>query len=106
MQWIAGLDFTADGQLLVTGFFTVSLQYVLHCSYLSVFLLQSDLIVYDMSSNQVLLKVECGGGHRSWDLFLSSEFTATLVHVKRHDVILNQGSLARCQRIVKVPCTC
>lgn len=58
MDWISGLIFnkqndnSIDTDMLVTGFLT------------------TQFVVYSMSLNQVLLRIECGGGHRNWDLVI------------------------------------
>ena len=32
------------------------------------FLLQVEFVVYDMATSQVMMSVDCGGGHRNWDI--------------------------------------
>ncbi|ELU07060.1 hypothetical protein CAPTEDRAFT_228218 [Capitella teleta] len=62
---------------------------------------RSDLILYEMRSNQVLLRLECGGGHRSWDLHTTSDLSAVVCYIKAQDVVLGESHLAACQKIIK-----
>ena len=57
-----------------------------------------------MTSCQTLLRVPCGGGHRSWDmqLYQHSCHQADIVYVKSQDLVLCRAELQFNQSLLKV----
>lgn len=44
-------------------------------------------MVWSTRLESAIMTVECGGGHRSWDFYLSKDGTATFAAIKKKDVI-------------------
>ncbi|CAL1262805.1 unnamed protein product [Larinioides sclopetarius] len=68
LEWIGRMLF-CDKDLLLLGFHT------------------KDFMVWSTQLESAIMTVECGGGHRSWDFYLSEDGTATFAAIKKKDVI-------------------
>ncbi|KAM9098590.1 WD repeat-containing protein 6 [Sarcophilus harrisii] len=69
LDWLAGLSFTPDGNLLVLGFHS------------------TDFVVWSPSTHEKLHVVPCGGGHRSWG-YAHSPATMVFAYIKAGDVLV------------------
>ncbi|XP_060095373.1 tRNA (34-2'-O)-methyltransferase regulator WDR6 [Heteronotia binoei] len=83
LEWLEGLHFSSDGSTWVLGF---------HAAH---------FVLWDVSSNEMLLSIPCGGGHRSWSHThrLSAE---TFAYVRSGDVVVYQSrDASNGQRVLK-----
>ncbi|XP_074139331.1 tRNA (34-2'-O)-methyltransferase regulator WDR6 isoform X2 [Sminthopsis crassicaudata] len=69
LDWLAGLSFSPDGNLLVLGFHS------------------TDFVVWSPSTHEKLHVVPCGGGHRSWG-YAHSPDTMVFAYIKAGDVLV------------------
>ncbi|XP_055955530.1 WD repeat-containing protein 6 [Patella vulgata] len=81
LEWIDRLVFI-DNKLQVYGFHSTS------------------FVIWSEVDNQLLVEIECGGGHRSWDCKLKGQ-EAKFLYIKNGDVILHNASLQSNQLILK-----
>ena len=63
--------------------------------------------MYDVTNEEQVFSVQCGGGHRSWDLLLqrddvTGELEAMFVYVKQQTVVTCQETICRRQQILSV----
>ncbi|XP_053154875.1 WD repeat-containing protein 6 isoform X2 [Hemicordylus capensis] len=85
LEWLEELRFGPRGSMCVLGF---------HAAH---------FVLWSASSNEKLLSIPCGGGHRSWSLTRSLS-AQTFAYVKSGDVIVFQSSGAPDeQRVFKEP---
>ncbi|XP_071505459.1 tRNA (34-2'-O)-methyltransferase regulator WDR6-like [Diadema antillarum] len=71
-DWLEKLIFTDEGDILVLGFHSVN------------------FVIWSTSSNEALLRVDCGGGHRAWDFGLLDDQTATFACIKMKQLLLSR----------------
>ncbi|XP_072178012.1 tRNA (34-2'-O)-methyltransferase regulator WDR6-like [Diadema setosum] len=71
-DWLEKLIFTDEGDILVLGFHSVN------------------FVVWSTSSNEALLRVDCGGGHRAWNFGLLDDQTATFACIKMKQLLLSR----------------
>ena len=57
--------------------------------------------MYSVDTNQKLVSIPCGGGHRAWD-FCYHDNAGYLVYIKSGDVVFVKADLQRCQARIKV----
>ncbi|XP_043835853.1 WD repeat-containing protein 6 [Dromiciops gliroides] len=69
MDWVAGLSFAPDGNLLVLGFHS------------------TDFLVWSPRTHEKLHIVPCGGGHRSWG-YAQTPATMVFAYIKAGDVMV------------------
>ncbi|GFT80989.1 WD repeat-containing protein 6 [Trichonephila clavipes] len=74
LEWIGKMLFYNE-DLLLLGFHT------------------KDFMVWSTQLESSIMAVECGGGHRSWDFYLSEDGVATFAAIKRKDVIFSKENL-------------
>ncbi|KAM4022129.1 tRNA (34-2'-O)-methyltransferase regulator WDR6 isoform 1-T2 [Anomaloglossus baeobatrachus] len=85
MEWIESLSFTPDGDLHILGFHS------------------TDFVVWSSRSNEKLLCVPCGGGHRSWS-YKKDGSREVFVYIKSGDVFAHHSQqVERIQNVVKEP---
>eukprot|EP00794_Sanderia_malayensis_P005575 gene5575-6264_t len=98
MDWIEGIEVSSN-DILVYGFY-----------------MQSYFAIWSSSSNEMLLKISCGGGYRSWDLFMPSlgDHSCSFVYLKgpiikscfvpiiRNQLIVKEGLHGREIKCIKV----
>ncbi|XP_020854969.1 tRNA (34-2'-O)-methyltransferase regulator WDR6 isoform X1 [Phascolarctos cinereus] len=72
MDWVAGLSFASDGNLLVLGFHS------------------TDFVVWSPRTHEKLHIVPCGGGHRSWG-YARTSATMVFACIKAGDVMVYQA---------------
>ncbi|XP_064630402.1 tRNA (34-2'-O)-methyltransferase regulator WDR6-like [Lineus longissimus] len=82
-EWLCQLLFT-DNDTFALGFHTVNFE------------------LWSLNTNQKMLEIECGGGHRDWD-FCYHDNQAVFVYIKKGDIVLHQGELRSNQQIIKPP---
>ncbi|XP_066471962.1 tRNA (34-2'-O)-methyltransferase regulator WDR6 [Tiliqua scincoides] len=83
LEWLEELRFGPNGGVFVLGFYA------------------ADFVLWSASSNEKLLCVPCGGGHRSWS-YAHSLSTETFAYVKSGDVVVYRSRDAPAgQRILK-----
>ncbi|KAL8212806.1 UNVERIFIED_CONTAM: hypothetical protein K2H54_058812 [Gekko kuhli] len=83
LEWLEGLHFGSDGSTQVLGF---------HATH---------FVLWDASSNETLLSIPCGGGHRSWS-YTRSLSAETFAYVKAGDVVVFQSrDMASGQQVLK-----
>uniref|UniRef100_F6ZJG9 tRNA (34-2'-O)-methyltransferase regulator WDR6 n=2 Tax=Monodelphis domestica TaxID=13616 RepID=F6ZJG9_MONDO len=84
MDWVAGLSFAPDENLLVLGFHS------------------TDFVVWSPRTHEKLHKVPCGGGHRSWG-YTSTPATMVFAYIKAGDVMVYQAQEggSSCQAVLK-----
>ncbi|XP_044535752.1 WD repeat-containing protein 6 [Gracilinanus agilis] len=84
MDWVAGLSFAPDGNLLVLGFHS------------------TDFVVWSPRTHEKLHVVPCGGGHRSWG-YTSTPATMVFAYIKAGDVMVYQAQEggSSCQAVLK-----
>eukprot|EP00795_Rhopilema_esculentum_P011998 gene11998-2581_t len=85
MDWIEGLLFN-QGDILVYGFY-----------------MQSHFAVWSTNLNEIILKINCGGGYRSWDLLLHGHDNTYFTYLKGPTILLYKKSFTNSQRILKEP---
>ena len=64
-------------------------------------LFQEKFVLWSVGSNQKLMEVACGGGHRAWDFALQEE-RGIMGYIKNKHVILAKAAIATSQVILKV----
>ncbi|GFY63366.1 WD repeat-containing protein 6 [Trichonephila inaurata madagascariensis] len=74
LEWIGKMLFYNE-DLLLLGFHT------------------KDFMVWSTQLESSIMAVECGGGHRSWDFYLSEDGVATFAAIKKKDVIFSKENL-------------
>ncbi|CAG2066885.1 unnamed protein product [Timema podura] len=57
-------------------------------------------VLWDPIQSRLVLQVECGGGHRSWDYHVDLSFQLTLVFIKDKQVHLSHHDL---EQLVRLP---
>ncbi|XP_077781245.1 tRNA (34-2'-O)-methyltransferase regulator WDR6 isoform X3 [Podarcis muralis] len=83
LEWLEELRFGPDGSMWVLGFHA------------------DRFVLWSASSNEMLLSVPCGGGHRSWS-YAHRLQAGTFAYVKSGDVVVHQSQDAHGgQRILK-----
>ena len=109
MEWIERLLFVDQHQLAV-GFHSVggarSCKIIVSPSHSQ----QTDFVIFDITDNKMLYQCHCGGGHRSWDLYLSqrqvSSRSSVFGYVKDGRVHFKQLRLDHSSCIVMVCLSC
>ncbi|XP_074053996.1 tRNA (34-2'-O)-methyltransferase regulator WDR6 isoform X2 [Macrotis lagotis] len=84
MDWVAGLSFAPDGNLLILGFHS------------------TDFVVWSPKTHEKLHKIPCGGGHRSWG-YARTPATMVFAYIKAGDVMVYQAleESNYCQAVLK-----
>nr|XP_033781977.1 WD repeat-containing protein 6 [Geotrypetes seraphini] len=83
MDWIEKLYFTSDNDLLVMGFHS------------------TNFVLWSTRTNEKLLCVPCGGGHRSWS-YLHSLSTKVFAYIKSGEIFIYQNNSAcKSQSVLK-----
>ncbi|XP_078668527.1 tRNA (34-2'-O)-methyltransferase regulator WDR6-like [Branchiostoma floridae x Branchiostoma belcheri] len=72
-DWLEKLTFSKGGEVLAMGFHT------------------SNFVVWSLSTNEPLLQVQCGGGHRAWGILPSSCQGALFAYIKTRSIQLTKG---------------
>ncbi|XP_071154129.1 tRNA (34-2'-O)-methyltransferase regulator WDR6-like [Mytilus edulis] len=81
-DWLDKLELRSDGDIYIYGF-------------------QSDsFILFSVNNNQKLVKIPCGGGHRTWDCQINQD-KISFVYLKVRDVVLCNTDLHTNQFILK-----
>ena len=65
---------------------------------------QNELVLHDVTSGLTLLRVPCGGGHRSWDMQMHgpNHHQVALVYVKSRDLVVCEAELTLNQLLLRV----
>nr|XP_056720125.1 WD repeat-containing protein 6 [Euleptes europaea] len=72
LEWLEGLRFSSDGSMWVLGF---------HAAH---------FVLWHTNSNETLMSIPCGGGHRSWS-YIRCRSAETFAYVKSGDVVVYQS---------------
>ncbi|XP_053407526.1 WD repeat-containing protein 6-like isoform X1 [Mercenaria mercenaria] len=81
-EWLEKLEFTEEEDIQIHGFYT------------------NMFMIWSVRQNQMLLEIECGGGHRAWDYCCHGN-SATFVYVKTREVKVTNIEMRSNQVIVK-----
>ncbi|XP_069822872.1 tRNA (34-2'-O)-methyltransferase regulator WDR6 [Dendropsophus ebraccatus] len=85
MEWIERVSFTPDGDLHILGFHS------------------TDFVVWSTKTNEKLLCIPCGGGHRSWS-YKKEGSEEMFAYIKSGDVFTYHSQPAeRIQNVLKEP---
>ncbi|XP_077132588.1 tRNA (34-2'-O)-methyltransferase regulator WDR6 [Ranitomeya variabilis] len=85
MEWIQSVSFALDGDLHILGFHS------------------TDFVVWSTRTNEKLLCVPCGGGHRSWS-YKKDHTKEVFAYIKSGDVFAHHSQqVERIQNVVKEP---
>jgi len=89
MDWIEGLIFTPYGDVLVYGFY-----------------MQSQFAIWSRMRNEIIQKLHCGGGYRSWDFTMKAfqyakRMEMALVYLKGPKIMLSSLPANDYQTILK-----
>ncbi|CAJ0962352.1 unnamed protein product [Ranitomeya imitator] len=85
MEWIESVSFALDGDLHILGFHS------------------TDFVVWSTRTNEKLLCVPCGGGHRSWS-YKKDRTKEVFAYIKSGDVFAHHSQqVERIQNVVKEP---
>ncbi|KAM3915283.1 tRNA (34-2'-O)-methyltransferase regulator WDR6 [Leptodactylus fuscus] len=85
MEWIESVSFTPNGDLHVLGFHS------------------TDFVVWSTRTNEKLLCIPCGGGHRSWS-YKKEGPTEVFTYIKSGDVFAYHSQpVERIQNVLKEP---
>ena len=91
MDWIEDLIFQEE-DMLVVGFHTVSGGFHTVCEWWGsiphCITTQTDLVLYSTAQSKPIVKINCGGGHRSYDISSIQQVCTVLSHVS----VLDNGS--------------
>ncbi|XP_074641979.1 tRNA (34-2'-O)-methyltransferase regulator WDR6-like isoform X2 [Tubulanus polymorphus] len=79
-DWIDKILFTSDDSIIL-GFHT------------------SNFVVWSLNSNQRLVEINCGGGHRTWDFHLAED-RGIFVYVKTGEVVYSQQKIDRTHKVI------
>ncbi|XP_054834503.1 WD repeat-containing protein 6 [Eublepharis macularius] len=72
LEWLEGLRFSPDGSMWVLGFHAAC------------------FVLWNANSNETLLSIPCGGGHRSWS-YTHCPSAETFAYIKSGDVVVYQN---------------
>ncbi|XP_066452896.1 tRNA (34-2'-O)-methyltransferase regulator WDR6 [Eleutherodactylus coqui] len=85
MEWIERVSFTSDGDLHIIGFHS------------------TDFVVWSTRTNEKLLCIPCGGGHRSWNYKKEGQ-TVMFAYIKSGDIFIYHSQPSdRFQNVLKEP---
>ena len=65
-------------------------------------LLQNNFVVFSLLQQQVVIKVACGGGNRSWDCGFADDHQMVLFYIKSRDVVCCQATIEDKVTIIQV----
>ncbi|XP_029178864.1 WD repeat-containing protein 6 isoform X1 [Nylanderia fulva] len=69
IDWISGMLKSADG----------------HCTPFILGFKEVEFIIYNLSTESILIRVPCGGGHRSWDCMILDE-TTSFIYIQNKQI--------------------
>lgn len=56
-------------------------------NFITIIFVQVEFIIYNLSTESILIRVPCGGGHRSWDCMILNE-TTSFIYIQNKQIYI------------------